>query len=90
MLKSSYASLIVMGDERGETMQTERFMVQNVKCASCSGSIRKGLGKLPGVTFVRVEIVNGEVVVQGEVLSRPQLALTLKSLGYPESSAIRK
>lgn len=71
-------------------MQTERFMVQNVKCASCSGSIRKSLGKIPGVTFVRVEIVNGEVVIQGESLSRPQLASTLKSLGYPETDFSRQ
>lgn len=63
----------------------ERFMLQNVKCTSCSAILRSGLGKVPGLTFVRVEIVNGEVVVQGEALSRSQWVSTLQALGYPKS-----
>lgn len=66
-------------------MQSERFKVKNVKCVSCSNIIRTSLSKLSGVSFVRVEIVKGEVVVQGENLSRPTLAAKLKDLGYPEA-----
>lgn len=66
-------------------MKPEKFLVKNVKCVSCSNIIRTGLGKLAGVSFVRVEMVHGEVVVQGKGLSRADLAAKLKELGYPEA-----
>jgi len=65
----------------------ETFSVQNVKCGGCASNIRNGLGALPGVASVEVEVASGTVVVQGDNLSRPALAQKLAELGYPEASA---
>jgi copper chaperone len=64
-------------------MTTERFSVQNVKCAGCVQSVREGLGALPGVVSVEVEIAGGRVTVEGEGLARDVLAAKLRELGYP-------
>ena len=65
----------------------ETFSVQNVKCGGCASNIRNGLGALPGVASVEVEVASGTVVVQGDNLSRAVLAQKLAELGYPEASA---
>ena len=64
-------------------MQSEEFVVRNVKCQGCVKAIRDGLGALPGVESVDVSIENGEVTVYGEGLSRPELTAKLQELGYP-------
>ncbi len=62
----------------------EIFTVDNVKCAGCVKTIQDGLGELPGVTAVTVDIPSGEVRVEGTDLDRARLAARLSELGYPE------
>ena len=64
-------------------MQTEEFSVRNVKCQGCVKAIREGLGAMPGVESVDVQIDGGEVTVYGDDLSRPALVAKLAELGYP-------
>jgi copper chaperone len=67
-------------------MQTERFVVNNVKCGGCVSAIREGLLAIAGVNDVSVEIQDGEVTVSGEPLDRAALARKLDQLGYPEAA----
>jgi copper chaperone len=64
-------------------MQTEKFVVQNVKCQGCVNTIRNGLSALPGVEEVQVDIPTGEVSVRGQGFVRERLAAKLGELGYP-------
>jgi copper chaperone CopZ len=64
-------------------MQKESFEVQKVKCDGCATTIRDGLLKLPGIDTVEVEVSTGHVTVQGNQLSRDELADKLTALGYP-------
>lgn len=66
-------------------MQSETFLVKNVKCGGCAGAIENGLKTLPGIDSVDVEIDSGKVTVSGSDLSREQLAAKLQELGYPEA-----
>lgn len=66
-------------------MQTETFLVKNVKCGGCASAIESGLKTLPGIDSVDVEIDSGKVTVNGSDLSREQLAAKLQELGYPEA-----
>ncbi len=66
-------------------MQKEVFKVQNVKCGGCVKAIEKGLGSLPEVNGVTVDVESGQVTVCGESLDRRQLANKLAELGYPET-----
>jgi copper chaperone len=66
-------------------MESEQFVVENVKCQGCASNIRNGLLALPGVQDVQVEIPTGQVTVQGQGLAREQLAAQLRQLGYPEA-----
>jgi copper chaperone len=65
----------------------EKFTVKNVKCGGCAANIRTGLGALAGVQQVEVDVATGTVVVDGEPLSRPELARKLGELGYPETAS---
>jgi copper chaperone CopZ len=65
-------------------MQTEKVVVQNVKCQVCVRTVRNALSALPGVEDVQVEIPTGEVIVRGQNLAREPLADKLAELGYPE------
>lgn len=67
-------------------MQTENFIVQNVKCGGCASNIQQGLSDISGVSQVNVSIETGEVTVEGDNLDRVQLGSKLSELGYPESS----
>lgn len=66
-------------------MQSETFIVRNVKCGGCVSTIESGLKTLPGVDSVEVTIDGGKVTVAGNSLSREQLAAKLEELGYPEA-----
>ncbi|WJW74854.1 heavy-metal-associated domain-containing protein [Thiohalobacter sp. IOR34] len=63
----------------------EQFKVQNVKCGGCAKTIQDGLGGLPGVEGVEVEVDSGTVTVSGNTLERAALAAKLAELGYPEA-----
>ncbi len=64
-------------------MQNETFNVQNVKCAGCVKAIMDGIGALPGVSSVTVEVGDGRVTIEGSDLARATLAAKLAELGYP-------
>lgn len=66
-------------------MEHERFVVKNVKCQGCVNNIRNGLMGIPGVQDIQVDIPTGQVSVQGQNLSREQIAAKLGQLGYPEA-----
>jgi copper chaperone len=66
-------------------MQSETFIVKNVKCGGCVSAIENGLKSLAGVESVEVTIDGGKVVVSGNGLSREQLTAKLQELGYPEA-----
>ena len=67
-------------------MQTEKFLVKNVKCGGCATTIREGLSGISGVEDVEVVIQEGEVNVCGETLNQTALAQKLDELGYPEAA----
>lgn len=67
-------------------MQTEKFLVKNVKCGGCATTIQEGLSGISGVEDVVVVIQEGEVTVSGETLNRTALAQKLDELGYPEAA----
>jgi copper chaperone len=67
-------------------MQTEKFLVKNVKCGGCVNTIRQGVVTLTGVTAVDVVIQGGEVTVSGEGFDRAAVAHKLGQLGYPEGA----
>lgn len=61
-------------------MQTEKFLVKNVKCGGCVTTIPEGLLGISGVEDV-VVIQEGEVTISGETLNRTALAQKLDELG---------
>ena len=65
-------------------MQSEIFIVKNVKCGGCVSAIENGLKSLPGVERIEVVIESGKVTVLGSELSRELIAAKLQELGYPE------
>jgi copper chaperone len=57
--------------------------VDNVKCGGCVTAIRQGLGELPGVDAVEVDIATGRVSIEAERDLGAELAQALRQLGYP-------
>ncbi len=66
-------------------MQTEQFIVQNIKCGGCVAAVENGLKGMSGVNEVTVTIDGGHVEVTGEGLDRTALSNKLAELGYPEA-----
>ena len=66
-------------------METETFTVQNVKCGGCVNNIKEGLETIANIHNVNVTIEGGLVSVEGDALSRQQIAQKLGELGYPEA-----
>ncbi len=64
-------------------MSKESITVRNVKCGGCAAAIQEGLGKLPGVSRVEVDVASGLVTVEGDTLDRAGLRAELARLGYP-------
>jgi len=60
-----------------------QFVLENIKCEGCEGTIRKALLKMPGVNDVTVDIDKGIVTVQGDP-DPSAVASKLYSMGYPE------
>lgn len=65
-------------------METERFVVRNIKCGGCANTIRQGLQQIDGIEDVAVVVDTGEVIVSGNRLVRSHIAGKLGELGYPE------
>lgn len=67
-------------------MQTEEFVVGNVKCQGCVQNIRSHVEPLQGVESVAVDISTSTVRVTGSGLDRAALAALLAQIGYPEKA----
>lgn len=64
-------------------MQYE-FKVAKVKCQGCVRAICDGLGQLPGVQQVAVEVTTGQVTVSAVApCTMAELTRRLATLGYP-------
>lgn len=61
----------------------KQFILENIKCEGCKGTIRKALLKMPGIQDAKVDIETGTVTVKGNPDSSAVLG-KLYSLGYPE------
>lgn len=66
-------------------MQTEEFIIQNVKCGGCVSTVQEGLKGLPGISEVEVVIDGGKLTVRGDGFSREEIVTKLAELGYPEA-----
>ncbi|MCG5501444.1 heavy-metal-associated domain-containing protein [Ectothiorhodospira lacustris] len=58
--------------------------VSNIQCGACANSIKKGLGQIPGVHQVAVDVAAGTVTVDADPTLRDTLAERLDELGFPE------
>lgn len=61
----------------------KQFILENIKCEGCKGTIRKALLKMPGVQNAHIDIETGTVTIKGNPDNSAVLA-KLYSLGYPE------
>lgn len=64
---------------------THTIIVDNISCAGCINSIKKGLSTLKGVEKVDVNQNTHTVSVEGEI-EKPVLTQKLSELGYPEKN----
>lgn len=64
-------------------MPTIELQASNIKCGGCASAIQEGLGSLPGVTAVEVDIDTGRVRVEGGNPDREAIVARLAELGYP-------
>lgn len=65
-------------------MPTKTLSVPNISCMHCVQHIKTGLGPLPGVTNVEVDVQRKTVAVtydKDDLL--PKIEATLTEIGYP-------
>ncbi|MFN8316745.1 MAG: heavy metal-associated domain-containing protein [Chitinophagales bacterium] len=68
-------------------MQTEKFVIANLKCSGCAHTIKSKILELQGVKMVDVNLEEDTVTVSFELpTNRPAINSKLYSLGYPEAT----
>jgi copper chaperone CopZ len=68
-------------------MQTEKFIVANLKCSGCANTISKRILEIPGVVTVNVSIEEDAVTVNFALpATRAIIISKLYALGYPEAT----
>ncbi len=67
-------------------MNTEKIIVENIKCHGCANTIRKEIAKLDGVKEVEVDVENACVTVDFDetLQNKENVVKRLTTLGYPE------
>ncbi len=69
-------------------MNTNRFIVANMKCSGCANIIKNELSSTEGISEIYIDITKSEVIVNynSEVLSAKDIARKLGTIGYPVES----
>ncbi|HLB13131.1 MAG TPA: heavy metal translocating P-type ATPase, partial [Dehalococcoidia bacterium] len=85
-LEASLAAMREAVDEMGYevVLDSANLMVTGMSCASCVDKIEKGVGALPGVSRVVVNLASGGARVEyvPGITSLPEIRKTIKELGY--------
>ena len=65
-------------------MQTLSFDISGMTCGGCTGSVKRVLGKLDGVSHVEVSLTPGTATVQTDPsrVTAAQIQSAITSLGY--------
>lgn len=66
-------------------LQTYRFSVENMSCASCVGRVERALSAVPGVITATVNLAQEEATVQVLGVSADEIAKIATLAGYPAS-----
>jgi Cu+-exporting ATPase len=80
-------NLITALDDAGYPveLQTHRFSIENMSCASCVSRVERALAETPGIVSVSVNLANQEATVRvlGASVSPAEIARTATKAGYP-------
>jgi len=66
-------------------LQTFRFAVENMSCASCVGRVERALAAVPGVVSASVNLAQEEATVQALGVSEASISQVATAAGYPAS-----
>ena len=69
-------------------MTTLTFNVENIKCAGCENTIRKGLSSIAGVSEVQIDREQQRITLLADEAKRDAIADQLRSMGYPEQGTV--
>ncbi|WP_298861717.1 heavy metal translocating P-type ATPase [uncultured Sulfitobacter sp.] len=64
-------------------LQTYRFSIENMSCASCVGRVERALGAVPGVVTASVNLAQESATVQALGVSAAQISQVAGAAGYP-------
>lgn len=67
-------------------MNTEKIMIENLKCHGCANTINREVSKLGGVSSVEVGMEDSSVTVSYDEnkLQKDEILHRLAKIGYPE------
>jgi len=67
-------------------MNTEKIIIENLKCHGCANTIRKEVSKLEGVSSVEVGMEDSSVnvVYDEQIQQKDNILHKLAKIGYPE------
>jgi uncharacterized membrane protein YraQ (UPF0718 family)/copper chaperone CopZ len=65
-----------------ENMNYKTILVEGMTCNHCKMTVENNLKKISGVSDVKVDLVSGKVILEGDNLSIPDAAKTINELGY--------
>lgn len=78
--------IVLPTQKHNNTMNTEKIIIENLKCHGCANTIRREISKLAGVSAVEVRMEDSSVTVvyDDQLQQKDQILQKLAKIGYPE------
>jgi len=70
------------GGKMDAPLQDLEFTVTGISCSHCSGSVKRAMEELPGVTACGVDLGSGRVWVRGQAVEPAAVVAAIEALGY--------
>ncbi len=87
-IKMNYFQTSKQNIQIDENMDAVKIKVKGMTCNHCKANVENNLNQLEGVNKAQVNLVNEEVIIQGEKLDLERIKGTVEGIGYEYVSRV--
>jgi len=87
-IKSNYTQTTKQTFQIDDKMDAVKIKVKGMTCNHCKANVENNLNKLEGVTKAQVNLIDDEVMIQGEKLDLERIKGTVEGIGYEYVSKV--
>jgi uncharacterized protein len=73
---------------KNNIMNFKKIKIEGMTCNHCKMTVENNLKKMPGIVEIKVDLLKGEVIIEGEKIDLALAEKTINELGYKYSGII--